>query len=286
MAAATAISGVAVVPKLALSAVAIAARTADDCAAEACADVGRSAREMERESAPDLRGARSAADDGGGSCADVGRCARETAAEVRVARVLEELLSGLDDTILAPAGRGPEDTGRPVLGGDMDDEGDGDPDESEFVSNFGYAPGEEDDIDVQASQVANSLMEVQSQMRPKQRRGHQHGSLRRKRRRGQRRAAAQKLRRGERTPALDSDPRALATTIGECWVMRNTWGDRWADGGYFRMATDQLTGPEGLHVHIASAAADGPHSAPRGAARNGQAASDASSAPGSPGRSP
>eukprot|EP00928_Gymnodinium_smaydae_P014359 TRINITY_DN15241_c0_g1_i1.p1 TRINITY_DN15241_c0_g1~~TRINITY_DN15241_c0_g1_i1.p1 ORF type:complete len:467 (-),score=99.46 TRINITY_DN15241_c0_g1_i1:187-1539(-) len=111
MAAATAISGVAVVPKLALSAVAIAARTADDCAAEACADVGRSAREMERESAPDLRGARSAADDGGGSCADVGRCARETAAEVRVARVLEELLSGLDDTILAPAGRGPEDTG-------------------------------------------------------------------------------------------------------------------------------------------------------------------------------
>lgn len=51
------------------------------------------------------------------------------------------------------------------------------------------------------------------------------------------------------------------TNRGECWHLRNTWGDEWGDKGYFRFVDDMLTGPEGYHIHIASAAADGPKSA-------------------------
>jgi len=50
------------------------------------------------------------------------------------------------------------------------------------------------------------------------------------------------------------------TSTAECWHLRNTWGRGWADEGYFRMKDDMLTGPEGAHVHIASAAGDGPKS--------------------------
>jgi len=47
------------------------------------------------------------------------------------------------------------------------------------------------------------------------------------------------------------------TSTGPCWHLRNTWGAEWADGGYFRMHEDMLTGPEGKSLHIASAAGDG-----------------------------
>lgn len=54
--------------------------------------------------------------------------------------------------------------------------------------------------------------------------------------------------------------RRRRTAVGPCWELRNSWGTGWADGGYFRMGLDMLTGPEGAHVHIASAAGDRVHS--------------------------
>jgi len=50
------------------------------------------------------------------------------------------------------------------------------------------------------------------------------------------------------------------TAQGECWLLRNTWGAEWGDSGYFRMRDAMLTGADGTHLHIASAAADGPYS--------------------------
>jgi len=50
------------------------------------------------------------------------------------------------------------------------------------------------------------------------------------------------------------------TAKAECWYLRNTWGETWADQGYFRMKDDMLTGPEGTHLHIASVVADRPRS--------------------------
>lgn len=90
---------------------------------------------------------------------------------------------------------------------------------------------------------------------------HVHGKrrkVRRKHDRTQRHRAARKM----HQPSDESPGwRPAGTAIGECWLLRNTWGDRWADEGYFRVAESQLTGPEGTHLHIASAAADGPLSA-------------------------
>jgi hypothetical protein len=52
------------------------------------------------------------------------------------------------------------------------------------------------------------------------------------------------------------------TARGVCWHLRNSWGEDWADQGYFRMYHMVLTGSAGSSqsLHIASAAADGPKS--------------------------
>eukprot|EP00931_Biecheleriopsis_adriatica_P004075 TRINITY_DN105798_c0_g1_i1.p1 TRINITY_DN105798_c0_g1~~TRINITY_DN105798_c0_g1_i1.p1 ORF type:complete len:846 (-),score=159.33 TRINITY_DN105798_c0_g1_i1:72-2609(-) len=50
------------------------------------------------------------------------------------------------------------------------------------------------------------------------------------------------------------------TRTGQCWHLRNSWGDQWGDGGYFRVEEDMLTGEPGYTIHIASAAGDGPRS--------------------------
>lgn len=66
---------------------------------------------------------------------------------------------------------------------------------------------------------------------------------------------------GDSDPIRQKSSVTSQTNRGECWHLRNTWGDEWGDKGYFRFVDDMLTGPEGYHIHIASAAADGPKSA-------------------------
>jgi hypothetical protein len=52
----------------------------------------------------------------------------------------------------------------------------------------------------------------------------------------------------------EKDQQQKATIRTPCWVLRNSWGNKWADGGYFRMTVATLAGPVGL----AAAAPDGP----------------------------
>lgn len=57
-----------------------------------------------------------------------------------------------------------------------------------------------------------------------------------------------------------ADTSRRRTARGSCWILRNTWGDQWGDAGYFKMQMDMLTGPDGVNLHIASAAGEGPWS--------------------------
>jgi len=49
--------------------------------------------------------------------------------------------------------------------------------------------------------------------------------------------------------------RRRRTATGDCWVLRNSWSDSWADEGYFRMYQPMLTGDQGEHIFITAHAA-------------------------------
>jgi len=61
-------------------------------------------------------------------------------------------------------------------------------------------------------------------------------------------------------PAETAETSRRRTSKSECWELRNSWTDLWADEGYFHIVDDMLTGAAGANIHIASAAGDGAYS--------------------------
>jgi len=69
-------------------------------------------------------------------------------------------------------------------------------------------------------------------------------------------------RNGARKRTYGAESPRRRTRSGECWELRNSWSDQWADSGFFLMKDTTLTPDtiDGPSLHISSTAGDNPRS--------------------------